>query len=208
MRISNIDRFKGNTFSVTVIDDFEDEDVIYLNSECIRKHNIKINDVFSEDELSEIIYENTFRRAKERALYLLDYRDHSYKELYCKLSRNYPEQVCDDVMDYMVEHGYIDDRRFAENFARKLFEVKRMGKYRAKQEMRIKGLDSELIDEMIDAYEDDTLERLDDLVERKYARYLVDEKGIIKVKNALARQGYSYSDIKKVLEDYLDEVED
>ena len=46
------------------------------------------------------------------------------------------------------------------------------------------------------------------MVEKKYARYLVDRKGVQKVKNALVRQGYSYSDINAVLENYLDEVED
>ena len=73
--------------------------------------------------------------------------------------------------------------------------------------MRKKGLDKELIDEIIERYEDSTENRLSELVKKKYARYLIDEKGIKKVKSALVRLGYSYSDIKAVLENYLDEVE-
>jgi len=71
-----------------------------------------------------------------------------------------------------------------------------------------KGLDKELIAEMLEPYEEETQERLDTLVAKKYARYLVDQKGVQKVRNALTRQGYSYADIKAVLENYLDEVED
>ena len=41
------------------------------------------------------------------------------------------------------------------------------------------------------------------LLRKKYLRKLEDEDGVKKVKNALARQGYSYSDINAVLDDIL-----
>ena len=46
-------------------------------------------------------------------------------------------------------------------------------------------------------------------MERKYERYLTDEKGVKKVKNALLRQGWSYSEVNAVLDLYdLDFEED
>ncbi len=39
-------------------------------------------------------------------------------------------------------------------------------------------------------------------MERKYERYLTDEKGVKKVKNALLRQGYRYAEINAVLDLY------
>jgi len=184
-----------------------DGDKIYLHSSIITQYSLKEGIEIPQSALDEIIFDNDFRKAKERALYLLEYRDHSYKELFDKLMRNYSEDVCFAVMDRMVELGLINDRKYAKMFARKLFEVKKVGKYKARFEMQKKGISRELIDEMIESYEDDTIERLYELVEKKYARYLSDEKGVKKVTSALLRSGYSYSEIKQVLKIYLDEVE-
>ncbi|MBQ8107744.1 MAG: RecX family transcriptional regulator, partial [Ruminococcus sp.] len=77
------------------------------------------------------------------------------------------------------------------------------GRYRAFREMRGKGLTAEVINDALDEYEDKWYEVLYELVERRYVRYLEDEKGINKVKNALVRYGYSYDMIKAVLEDIM-----
>jgi len=202
--ILSVDKYKGSTYCV----EFEDGDKIYLNSTIIAKFSLRAEVGIPQEALDEIIFENDFRRAKERAFYLIDFRDHSYKELLDKLEKNYTEDVCSAVMAKMVELRLIDDRKYAEMVARNLVEVKHFGKYRASFEMYKKGLDKELIAEMLEPYEEETQERLDTLVAKKYARYLVDQKGVQKVRNALTRQGYSYADIKAVLENYLDEVED
>ena len=62
--------------------------------------------------------------------------------------------------------------------------------------------------EVIDAYcEDDEAvkDRIKALVEKKYKRYLTDEAGVRKVKNALARLGYGYSDINSALKEFDNE---
>ena len=68
----------------------------------------------------------------------------------------------------------------------------------------LKGFQRSLIDEVLSGYED-TVHRAiwRKLIEKKYLRKLEDEDGVKKVKNALARQGYSYSDINAVLDDIL-----
>ena len=73
--------------------------------------------------LEQIIFANDYRKARERALYLLEYRDHSFKELYDKLEKNYSNEVCEAVMQKMVELGLINDEEYAEKYARQLFEV-------------------------------------------------------------------------------------
>jgi regulatory protein len=203
-KIFSVDKYKGSTYCV----EFEDGDKIYLNSEFISKYSLRDGVEIPGEALDEIIFENDFRRARERALYLLEYRDHSYKELNDKLMRNYSDEICEAVMEKMCQLGLIDDEKYAEKLAAKLVEVKKYGKYRARFEMHKKGIDRELIDELLEQYEEETEERLEALVERKYSRYLVDRKGVTKVTNALARLGYSYSDIKAVLENFMDEVED
>ncbi len=203
LNIISVEKFKGSTYQVN----FDEGEPAFINSEIIAQYNIKGGVSIPESAWNQVVYANEFRRARERALYLMDYRDHSYIELFKKLEKNYDEDICYDVIDSLVEVGIVDDRRYAENLAQRLMEVKRCGYYKAVQEMRQKGISKELANEILTEYEDTTQERLKDLIESKYARRLEDEDGIKKVKNALVRNGYSYKDVNAALEDYLNEEE-
>lgn len=203
LNIISVEKFKGSTYQVN----FDEGEPAFINSEIIAQYNIKGGVSIPESAWNQVVYANEFRRARERALYLMDYRDHSYIELFKKLEKNYDEDICYDVIDSLVEVGIVDDRRYAENLAQRLMEVKRCGYYKAVQEMRQKGISKELANEILSEYEDTTQERLKDLIESKYTRRLEDEDGIKKVKNALVRNGYSYKDVNAALEDYLTEEE-
>lgn len=203
LNIISVEKFKGSTYQVN----FDEGEPAFMNSEIIAQYNIKGGVSIPESAWNQVVYANEFRRARERALYLMDYRDHSYIELFKKLEKNYDEDICYDVIDSLVEVGIVDDRRYAENLAQRLMEVKRCGYYKAVQEMRQKGISKELANEILSEYEDTTQERLKDLIESKYARRLEDEDGIKKVKNALVRNGYSYKDVNAALEDYMNEEE-
>ena len=203
LNIISVEKFKGSTYQVN----FDEGEPAFINSEIIAQYNIKGGVSIPESAWNQVVYANEFRRARERALYLMDYRDHSYIELFKKLEKNYDEDICYDVIDSLVEVGIVDDRRYAENLAQRLMEVKRCGYYKAVQEMRQKGISKELANEILSEYEDTTQKRLKDLIESKYARRLEDEDGIKKVKNALVRNGYSYKDVNAALEDYLNEEE-
>ena len=198
MKICSVEKYKGSTFCV----EFCSGERVYLDSGIVSDYNLKADMDIPEQALAEVVTANDTRRARERALYLLSSRDFSYKELFEKLEQNYDEEVCYTICNRMAELGLINDQRYAEKLARTLFEVKRVGMYKAKQEMRLKGLSDELIGQAVSEYEESTADRLEELVDKKYARYLTDDKGVKKVKSALTRLGYSYGDINAVLELY------
>lgn len=205
MIVTDVSPFKGSMMCVELSGGgLAQEMKIYIHSEIIRKYNVAKGMELSEEEADRLIYENDLRRARERALYLMESRDHSYRELFDKLEKNYSEDICFEVCNRLAEIGVINDRRYAEKLCRQLFEVKKLGRYRVKQEMRLKGLSSEIIEEAMENFseEDEPFERLEKLVEQKYERYLTDRKGVEKVKNALARKGYSFGEIKEVLDLY------
>lgn len=205
MIVTDVSPFKGSMMCVELSGGgLAQEMKIYIHSEIIRKYNVAKGMELSEEEADRLIYENDLRRARERALYLMETRDHSYRELFDKLEKNYSEDICFEVCNRLAEIGVINDRRYAEKLCRQLFEVKKLGRYRVRQEMRLKGLGSEIIEEAMENFseEDEPFERLEKLVEQKYERYLTDRKGVEKVKNALARKGYSFGEIKEVLDLY------
>lgn len=211
MIISDISPFKGSMMCVELSGGGLAENMkIYIHSDIIRSNGISKGMEISEEEADRLIYLNDLRRARERALYLMETRDHSYRELFDKLEKNYPEDICFEVCNRLAEMGVINDRRYAEKLCRQLFEVKKLGRYRVRQEMRLRGLGAEIIEEAMENFsgEDEPFERLEKLVEQKYERYLTDRKGVERVKNALARKGYSFGEIKEVLELYDLDFED
>lgn len=196
--IDSLEKYKGNTFMM----ELSGGETVFLGIETVMNFNLKQGMDISREALAEIMHDDRLRKARERALYLLDYRDYCFIELYKKLENNYDESICLEVLRWLCDCGLVDDRRYAARLGEKLVVTKGFGYYRAKQEMLMKGLDRELVEEVLSEYEEDTLVRLSELVEKKYAHKIVDEKSLNRVKNALVRQGYTYSDVNAVLAEY------
>ena len=189
--------YKGDTVQI----DFDCREPVFINSSVAYDFGVRPGKIMSDEQIETMVSKNCYRRARERALYLLDDRDYSYAEIFKKLAIGYPEQICYDVVNNLSELGLIDDRRYAKRCAEYYLVKKLCGKYRAREEMRRRGIPNELIDEAILEYEDGTQKRLEELISKKYSRKLKEEGGRQKVKAALARQGYSYDEINAALQD-------
>ncbi len=146
------------------------------------------------------------RLAFNSAMYSLDMRDHSEKEIRQKLSRKYDEQSVDTAVEKLLDLGLVNDRRYAELLARELFERKKYGKNRVKSELFRKGIASDVINEVLDSYEEenepDNVQRIVDIIRKKYYNKLIDEKSRQKVVAALLRLGYSFSDIRQAMSEF------
>lgn len=200
-RVEEVSQFKGETLRV----DFDCREPIFINSSVVSSLGIRSGITMTDEDIEEAVSKNDFRRARERALYLLDERDYGYVEMFKKLENNYSEDICYEVVNDLSRLGLIDDRRYAQKCAEYFLTRKLWGKYRAREEMRRRGIPSELIDEALEEYDEGSDDRLRELIEKKYARKLADENGVNKVKAALARQGFSYDEIKQVLAEYEEE---
>lgn len=201
-KITDIAPYKGSTVKV----ELEDCEPLFLNSEVVYSANIKKGMDIPQAAVEQLIHDNDLRKARERGLYLMDYGDNTYVQLFGKLRRNYSEDICYEVCDKLAEIGVINDRRYAENLARRLVEVKLMGRYRAVNDMKQKGLPKSLIDEALEPYADGYRERLRQLIEKKYMSKLDYEDRNRKVTASLVRYGYSFDDIRAVLKEIEEEI--
>ena len=199
--ITDISEYKGSTVRV----DLDEGEPLFINREIAYSYNLSKGMKLPDAAIEQIMHDNTLRKAKERGLYLMDFADNTYVGLFKKLRKTYAEDICYEVCDKLAEIGVINDRRFAANMARRLIEVKLMGRYRAVQEMRQKGLSKNVIEEALAPYEDGVRERLKELVEKKYLGKLDYENRNQKVTAALARYGYGFDDIKAVLREIEEE---
>ena len=149
-------------------------------------------------ELNEIIDTVNIRRAHNYAVSLLSRRDHSERELMTKLTQKGYTNGAEEAIEKLKDGGYVSDERFARLYVRELQTFKKYGKRRIEQELYRKGIDRDIIRVILDETDFDEGE-LVALIERKYARYLSDEKGIQKTVNSLLRMGYSYGEIRDAL---------
>ncbi|MBQ6181118.1 MAG: RecX family transcriptional regulator [Ruminococcus sp.] len=206
MEITALQRYKGSTFEA----ELDNERKIYLHSDIIADFGLRTGMVLERDELRKIIYASNFRRAYQRALYLLDYRDYSAKEMYDKLTDTYKsEKLCSAVLEKLKNAGLIDDVRYAENMARKLVVSKKFGRRRAMREITLKGVDRFTAEDALAEYESVFAENLSELIEKKYSRYLTDpddRKNTEKVKSALVRYGYSFDEINRTVKEFFENI--
>ena len=153
-----------------------------------------------DDELNEIKQIVAVRRAYNYAVTLLSRRDHSERELMSKLTQKGYTDGAQEAVTKLRDGGYVSDERFARLYAGELQTLKRYGKRRIEQELYRKGIDREIIREVLDETEFEQSE-LVSLIERKYGRYLSNEKGVQKTINGLLRMGYSYGEIRDALKE-------
>ena len=158
------------------------------------------------DELEEIKQTVNVRRAYNYAVSLLSRRDHSERELMTKLSQKGYIDGAEEAIRKLRDGGYVSDERFARLYVRELQTFKKYGKIRIEQELYRKGVDREIIRQVLEETEFDESE-LVSLIERKYGRYLSDEKGVAKTINGLLRMGYSYSEIRNALKEINENLE-
>ncbi len=173
-----------------------------LDTATLAENGITVGYTLDDDELKELIEKSDYRRAKEKALYLISGRDYSKKQLMDKIKKDSSEETAEEVCERMEELGLVNDENYARRLAHDLIYLKKLSVRGAKYKLMEKGIDRELCDEILEEFEVDPVEQLTELIERKYADKLDDEKGRRRTIAALQRLGYSWSDIKSALSDY------
>lgn len=208
MKIISVRVYKGTTFEVKMDNDKK----IYLHADIISDFGVHEGMELDRPELRKIIYASNFRRAYQYALYCLDYRDYSAKEMREKLIGTYKnENLCKSVVKKLEECGIISDERYAEKLARRFVEGRKYGFKRARREIMLKGIGEYMAEDALQIYSERFSENIEYLITTKYARLLTDRddrKSIEKVKNSLVRYGYSFEEINNAVNLYFDCQED
>ncbi len=141
----------------------------------------------------------TFEQAKEKALRLLEFRAHSEREIKEKLKmRGADDEIIAEVLKFCRNYGFVNDADFAKRKAKDLYHLKKYGKRRIEQELKIKGISSDLIYEAlgeIDFEEND----LDALIRKKLAHNF-EKKNIDKCIRYFIYRGYDFSEIKSCID--------
>lgn len=180
------------------------EFVMNLDTQTLIENRFDVGREIDDDDLHRIILLSNEKRAKEKALWLISYRDHSKKELTEKIKRTSDEQSAEKAVERMEELGLVNDKEFAKRYANKLIFSKHMSKTAASFELSRKGIDRELCEEILNDIDVDERQQIREVIDKKY-KNISDEKIRRRAFSALQRLGYGFSDIRAVFEEYIEE---
>ena len=95
----------------------EGEEVLLLYHSELKDARLSEGDTIREEEWDRLLQEVLIPRGKKKALYYLKDSDKSRSQVREKLRQGfYPAEAVEAVMDFLEQHHFVDDRRFAEQY--------------------------------------------------------------------------------------------
>jgi regulatory protein len=185
--------------------------VLSLDVAQVIDFGLKIGLEIDESELDDLRKESEFGKLYSRSLEYSLIRPRSIKELRDYLYRKtlntrtktgsiragYSESVASRVMEALTNKGYVDDEKFAHYWVENRNLRKGSSARKLRSELYTKGIAQSIVDEVLQS-----TDRLDEVelrkvIARKSSKY--DDPN--KLKAYLLRQGFSYDDVKRALDE-------
>lgn len=197
-----ISHTKGRGKKIHIL--IDDEYRITTDIDFWAENFYKDGEEISEEQYQQLTDAIYYKKALDKCYDLLSRRDHSIKELKTKLLRTVDEVNADKAIDKMIEYGYLNDEKYAENLVKYLSQSKNMSSYFIKQEMYKRGISSEIVADLFEEIQIDNVHSVEELILTKYKNKINSDDGIKKVISSLMRKGFSYYDIRKAFENIED----
>ena len=150
----------------------------------------------SKNDYEQIMHEVLGKRAKKRALHLLEQMDRTEAGLREKLETGgYPAECIEEAISYVKRFHYLDDARYAQNYVR--YKGEKMSRMQIKQKLSAKGISREIIDLALEEqYQGDETSQIQKLLEKRgYSRENCEQKEFQRTYQFLMRRGFRSSDV-------------
>ena len=184
-----------------------------VNVNVVATFRLREGMVLTDEQVQAIEKGEVRQECLDHALRLLQQRLHSRSELQKKLSRReYGPAVVDDVLADLARLGYVDDARFAKSKALSAAQNKHHGRRRAYVELMKSGVGTETAREALeDVYEAHDSMASARLLAQKQAPRLRQLDPVVarrRLVGMLQRRGFSYNDIRPVVDEVLGQTDD
>lgn len=217
MKITNLSTQQRDPNRINVFVD--DKYRFSLDVSQVVSLGVKIGREYDEQELAELEQESQFGKLYGRALEYCLMRPHSAREVRDYLWRKtratryrskktgelkerpgVSQALVDRVYKRLVEKAYIDDEKFTRYWVENRNQTKGMSRRKLEAELRAKGVANDIIERNLrDSLRNDT-DELQKIIAKKRRRYPDEQKFM----QYLARQGFSFDDIKAALREDAD----
>lgn len=173
-----------------------------LDLENFVKQKLKVGSELSEEKVENIVKEAEFTKVYEKILRFASLRPRSKKEFDSWL-RKYKVHISlhNDLFNKLKKLEFINDGKFATWWIEQRIQFKLKSKRELIQELRIKGISKNIIDDVFSKLEIDEETSARKLLEKNKYRWgkLSDFEARKKTSAYLARKGFSWDVIRKVL---------
>jgi regulatory protein len=169
-----------------------------LSESALLEAHLNNGQELNEQELKELKQQSADDKVLGLALRYVAIRLRSEWEIRSYLDRKkVSPALADVILNKLSDYGYVNDQKFAEAWVNNRRLLRPTSKRKLQQELRAKRVASDVIEQVLAEDEADEHDVLRELVAKKRARY----PDRLKFMQYLARQGFGYEDIKRVLDE-------
>jgi regulatory protein len=182
-----------------------------LPDDLVASEHLEVGDFLDEARVAALLAADQTSRATESALAFLSYRPRSEREVRDRLRRGaYPQETIDQVIARLHDWRYLDDADFARRWVEGRTLQRPRGSRLLQQELRQKGIDSEVAREAIAEADLDEAAAAEALARKRLASYAGEDPLVVRrrVGAYLARRGYSFDVVRAALERAMGEPEE
>lgn len=180
-----------------------------INEDIIIKNFLSVGMEVSDDFIEDIIRTEEYSKAFNSAINKLSFRARSKREIEKILQeKGYDGDIIKSTIQKLEKYQYLDDVAFATAFIKDKQNFKKAGKGLLKQELYYKGVDKKIINRLLteNITDEGEYERALELAQNKNLSFRTkDDKNsrYRKLSGLLARKGYSFDIISKVIKRVL-----
>ncbi len=154
MRITSLQTQATDTERVNVFAD--DKFLLGVNALIVLQLELKVGQTLTPELLVQLRSEEALQQAVDRALNFLSFRPRSREEVrrYLK-KKETPPEIIDAALERLDRLDFVNDRTFASFWVASREQFSPRGSNVLKNELRMKGVERELVDELVTAEHDE-----------------------------------------------------
>lgn len=201
--ITKISRQKNNAERYNIY--LDDEYAFAVDEAVLVQYNLTKGKVLEPFERDELLFDEEVQKSFNKALHYLSFRMRSEKEVRDKLLQlGYGEAVILEAIRKLYKLGFLNDEQFSKALVETKKKTNLQGPKAVQLEMRKKGIDKNLQQQILDDYsQDDQLDVArqirEKVIRKSDAKTPSQTKG--KIQEALQRKGFSFEIARTVIEE-------
>lgn len=176
------------------------DETLSLKESVFVRHNLYKGKEIDEDQIAAIVFDGERQDGIDFALKKLTNRKTENEIRTLLSSENFGEEIIDEVVNYLIEYGFVDDESYTLLFCRDKRNINGYGPVKIAYILRQKGIDDATITHGLEEYTSEIEKKMiEAIVEKKYLRDGILQKEREKIIRFLLSRGFHYNEIKEVL---------
>ena len=202
MDIVRYKKTSKNKYKITLSNNVE----LTLYEDVILKKELLINKTINDKDLDDIKELNSYYEAYYFCISSLNSKFKSISDMKKILvNKEYSDTIIDEVIDKLIEQGYLDDRKFVVSFINNQIITTNKGPYKIVSELNKHNISSNIINEEIENFDEEIQkEKINKIINRSI-KSNKSRGGVVlknKIINDLISNGYDIDIINKEINNY------